>query len=186
MTRCAEIARTDSDRTQLGPRRPLSAPILARIAAPPEEQQRAECVALSHSRATPGLAIEKSCSHALLLAPPSQPVLPIPPSGPIQNTSSRFGVRDTAAIGESTRITPGLAIRDGFIQLPLPTPASQALVQIHSSSPIQNTSSRRAVRDTAAIGEPVRAAPGGAIGKVGSSQSGPCTLQRVRTVWIID
>ena len=88
--------------------------IVSTVASPAERHgaggARVDAVGGGYRIATPGLVIGKSGSHWLSFAPASHAVLPIPPSGPIQNTSIRLGVRVIAAIGESARATPGLAI----------------------------------------------------------------------------
>src|SRR5213082_1309126 len=94
-------------------------------------------------------------------------VVPTPPSGPIQNTSSAPSRHVTALIGESTRAAPPGAIGNGVCQRPPSTRGLAQVVPTPPSGPIQNTSRAPSNRVMAAIGELARAAPAGAIGKGG-------------------
>src|SRR6516164_1246298 len=88
-----------------------------------------------------------------------QAMVPIPPSGPIQNTSSTSGVRATAANAPGWA-DPGGARGQGGRPQPEFHPDFQDMKPIPPSGPIQNTSNTSSVRATAA-NAPGWADPGG-------------------------
>src|SRR5207248_657591 len=118
----------------------------------------------SERAAPPGAIGNGGCQRPASMRGLAQ-VVPTPPSGPIQNTSSAPSNRVTAAIGELARAAPGGAIGNGVCQRPPSTRGLAQVVPTPPSGPIQNTSSAPSNRVTAAIGELARVARGGAIGK---------------------